>query len=86
MTGIEAAIKVRDFLPACKIILFSGQATTVNLLGQRSGNGHQFEILASRSLHRSSWSALRSYPDTETLAPQGEHLDVLAPIQRQGSG
>jgi CheY-like chemotaxis protein len=46
MTGIEAAITVRDFLPDCRVILFSGQATTVNLLGQHSGNGYQFEILA----------------------------------------
>jgi len=46
MTGIEAAITVRDFLPDCRVILFSGQATTVDFLGKRFRNGHPFEILA----------------------------------------
>ena len=46
MTGIEAANKVRDFLPRCKVILFSGQSTTVDFLGQRCRNEHEFEILA----------------------------------------
>ncbi len=32
MDGIEAAIKIRAFLPSCKILLFSGQAATADLL------------------------------------------------------
>ena len=32
MNGIEAAINIRGFLPACKILLFSGQAATADLL------------------------------------------------------
>jgi CheY-like chemotaxis protein len=38
MTGIEAAIQTRARLPQCKILLFSGQAATADLL--------EFEILA----------------------------------------
>jgi CheY-like chemotaxis protein len=46
MNGIEAAIKIREFLPSCKILLFSGQAATADLLEMARGQGHEFEILA----------------------------------------
>jgi CheY-like chemotaxis protein len=46
MNGIEAAINIRDFLPSCKILLFSGQAATANLLENARAQGHEFEILA----------------------------------------
>ncbi len=46
MTGIEAAIKVRAKLPGCKILLFSGQAATADLLEKARAQGHEFEILA----------------------------------------
>lgn len=46
MNGIEAAIHIRDFLPGCKILLFSGQAATADLLESARAKGHEFEILA----------------------------------------
>ena len=46
MTGIEAAIEVRNRLPKCKILLFSGQAATADLLERARAQGHEFEILA----------------------------------------
>lgn len=46
MNGIEAAISIRAFLPACKILLFSGQAATADLLEDARAHGHEFEILA----------------------------------------
>jgi CheY-like chemotaxis protein len=46
MNGIEAAIQIRAFLPACKILLFSGQAATADLLESARAKGHEFEILA----------------------------------------
>ena len=46
MTGIEAAIATRNKLPACKILLFSGQAATADLLEKARQEGHEFEILA----------------------------------------
>ena len=35
MTGIEAAIQTRAKLPSCKVLLFSGQAATADLLPAR---------------------------------------------------
>lgn len=46
MTGIEAAIIARTRLPKCKILLFSGQASTADLLEKARAQGHEFEILA----------------------------------------
>ena len=45
MTGIEAAIVIKEFLPSCRIILFSGQAGTVDLLEKARNKGHEFELL-----------------------------------------
>jgi CheY-like chemotaxis protein len=46
LNGIDTAIKIREMLPSCKILLFSGQAATADLLDRAQGQGHQFEILA----------------------------------------
>ena len=46
MNGIEAMIRIRGFLPTCKILLFSGQANTVDLLENAHTRGHDFDILA----------------------------------------
>ena len=46
MNGIEAAIRIREMLPGCKILLFSGQAATADLLEKARLEGHEFEILA----------------------------------------
>jgi DNA-binding response OmpR family regulator len=44
--GIEAAILIREFLPNCKILLFSGQAATKDLLDNAHARGYDFDILA----------------------------------------
>jgi DNA-binding NtrC family response regulator len=46
LTGIELAIQVRASCPNCKVLLFSGQAATANLLEVASSNGNEFEVLA----------------------------------------
>ena len=42
MDGIQAAIQIRDFLPSCKILLFSGQAATADLLENARAPGTRF--------------------------------------------
>jgi CheY-like chemotaxis protein len=46
MSGIEAALITRRKLPKCKILLFSGQAATSDLLDKARSEGHEFDILA----------------------------------------
>ena len=50
MTGIELAITVRRIYPDCKIILFSGQAATADLLASARAEGHHFTLL-NKPLH-----------------------------------
>src|ERR1700743_627791 len=46
LNGIDAAIKIREILPHIKILLFSGQAATADLLEKARAQGYEFEILA----------------------------------------
>jgi DNA-binding response OmpR family regulator len=46
LNGIDTAIKIRETLPGVKILLFSGQAATADLLEKARGRGYEFEILA----------------------------------------
>jgi CheY-like chemotaxis protein len=46
LNGIDAAIRIRALLPAIKILLFSGQAATADLLEKARTQGYEFEILA----------------------------------------
>ena len=46
LNGIDAAIKIREILPSIKILLFSGQAATADLLEKARAQGYEFEILA----------------------------------------
>jgi len=50
MSGIDLAIAISQATPGCKVILFSGQATTVDLLSTARDAGHDFTTLA-KPLH-----------------------------------
>jgi CheY-like chemotaxis protein len=43
--GVEAAIAIREFSPDTRIVLFSGQAATVEILARARERGHNFELL-----------------------------------------
>jgi DNA-binding response OmpR family regulator len=45
LSGIDLSIQVREKCPLCKILLFSGQATTSDLLEEARAQGHNFELL-----------------------------------------
>jgi CheY-like chemotaxis protein len=46
MNGIQTAKAILRLIPECRIILFSGQATSLDLLQQAREQGYEFEILA----------------------------------------
>ena len=50
MTGLDAAIRISQLIPHCRIILFSGQASTADLLQKAEADGHHFELL-SKPVH-----------------------------------
>ncbi len=63
LNGIEAAVRIREFLPECKILLFSGQAATAGLLETARAQGHEFEILAKPVHPQDLLAKLRSSND-----------------------
>lgn len=46
MSGIEVAIEIRQTLPTCRILLYSGQAATAQMMDEARSRGHRFELLA----------------------------------------
>jgi CheY-like chemotaxis protein len=46
MTGIDLAVQFRANYPECKVLLFSGQAATADMLAAAKRHGHDFEVLA----------------------------------------
>jgi len=46
LNGLEASILISEAVPDCKILLFSGQPATADLLRQARSRGHAFEVLA----------------------------------------
>ncbi len=50
MTGVDLAIYLSKARPDCKIILFSGQIATADLLREASRKGHEFRLL-DKPLH-----------------------------------
>src|SRR5579862_3283643 len=60
LNGIDAAIMIRALLPSIKILLFSGQAATADLLEKAHAQGYDFEILAKPVHPQDLLSKLRS--------------------------
>jgi len=45
ISGIELAIRVAELYPECKILLFSGQAGTTDLMNEANAQGYRFQLL-----------------------------------------
>jgi DNA-binding NtrC family response regulator len=65
--GIDLAIQIKEHYPACKVLLFSGHAGTVDFLEQARKLGHDFEIL-SKPIHPKD---LLAKLEMEMTAPPG---------------
>jgi CheY-like chemotaxis protein len=46
LSGVDLAIQMRARYPMCKILLFSGQAGTLDLLKNARAQGHDFHLLS----------------------------------------
>jgi CheY-like chemotaxis protein len=46
LSGIDLAIRLKEQYPTCKVLLFSGQAMTADLLASAREQGHDFQLLA----------------------------------------
>lgn len=68
ISGIDLAIQMRAQYPACKILLFSGQAATFDLLEDARARGHHFDML------------LKPVPPTELLLEVGKMVNGTVAI------
>jgi len=82
MSGIDLAIQLRDVCPDCKVLLFSGQAATADLLEVARATGYTFELL-SKPVHPADLLAsIQNLTEVaETLSAQEtvmreRHLDI----------
>lgn len=66
INGIEVAKSIKAFLPQCRIVLFSGQAATGQLLEQARAEGHDFEILTKPIEPEALLAALARGPSSKT--------------------
>jgi CheY-like chemotaxis protein len=66
ISGIELAIQMRAQYPACKILLFSGQAATMDLLEDARAQGHDFDLLQ------------KPVPPTELLLEVGKMVNTTS--------
>jgi DNA-binding response OmpR family regulator len=73
MSGIDLAIALSDAVSHCKVLLFSGQAATVDLLEEARRSGHNFTTL-TKPIH-----------PTDMLKRVSEYLSVPAAIHNQSS-
>jgi DNA-binding NtrC family response regulator len=60
MNGIELAVQFKTLCPDCKILLFSGQAVTNDLLNSAALQGHEFELLAKPIHPKDLLAAIRN--------------------------
>jgi DNA-binding response OmpR family regulator len=50
MSGIDLAVRLKQECPTCKVLLFSGQAATADLLETARQQGHHFQLI-SKPIH-----------------------------------
>jgi DNA-binding response OmpR family regulator len=74
LSGVELAISMSAQFPEMKILLFSGQAATSDLLGEANKRGHDFQLLG-KPLHPAVLiSRIRAFPAAESQGlNEGSH-------------
>jgi DNA-binding response OmpR family regulator len=81
MGGIELAVAIRESYPRCKILLFSGQMSTVDLLVASRNAGYDFAAI-SKPIHPTELLAKVS----ESLSPpekeRAEPVPIASPTER----
>jgi len=60
MSGIETGIKISKARPNCRVILFSGQASTADSLEKARARGYRFEMIAKPIHPKELLKVLRS--------------------------
>jgi DNA-binding NtrC family response regulator len=73
MSGIELAIALVKIVPDCKVLLFSGQASTVDLLAEARTTGHHFSALAKPIHPTELLASISSCLESPGMIPSAAH-------------
>ena len=82
MSGIELAIAVRQTIPDCKVLLFSGHASTAELLAIARTAGYEFEAIA-KPIHPTDLLARVSRCLASPVTDTSESWSFLQRAQRE---
>jgi CheY-like chemotaxis protein len=82
LNGVETAILMRTFLPKLKVLLFSGQAASADVLLQARARGYEFELLAKPVHPKDLLNKLRSGSVEQVEPSTRPDLKESAPSER----
>jgi CheY-like chemotaxis protein len=85
ISGIEAAVQILEFHPACLVILISGQANTADHLSSILRRGRQLEILAKPVHPRVLLDRIASFAAQRALAGVPCELTAQSAVNLQSS-
>jgi CheY-like chemotaxis protein len=79
MDGIRTAIRMRELFPDLRVLLFSGHASTADLLDEAKSRGYEFETLSKPVHPKDLLAKLHEEParpqlDAQTIAASVIHL------------
>jgi len=77
INGLSMAMQIRQRFPACKVLLFSGQAGTAAILEAAGADGQGFEVLQKPVHPKDLLARLRALP---LPAPEFDLSTVDAPV------
>jgi DNA-binding NtrC family response regulator len=82
ISGIDLAIQIRAECPECKVLLFSGQASTGDLLEDARRQGHDFRLL-QKPVHPSKMLASIQALAEESDLPGPTSTPLPAPLSSE---
>jgi CheY-like chemotaxis protein len=71
LSGVDRAIQIKAQCPECKVLLFSGQAATQDLLRDARSQGHDFQLLR-KPVHPSEMLSRIAALTTESILTGSE--------------
>lgn len=79
MSGIDLAISIQQTIPDCKVLLFSGQAATMDLLASERYAGHHFAIIAKPIHPKELLVRISNSLKSQEAIPRSHRHEPIAP-------
>ncbi len=83
MNGVDMAFLVRERHPACKVLLFSGQASCLDLLEQARRRGYDFDLLHKPVHPKDLLAKIAEREEAPASDPVPEYRKPPIPFRRE---